>query len=43
MPMMNWAVDRPAGALDSARPGTGKENMDIDWHFRRGQSVRSGW
>ncbi len=40
MPMMNWAsTSRQVGWI-LRDPATGKENMDIDWHFRRGKPIR---
>jgi suppressor of ftsI len=40
MPMMNWASTGRQVRWILRDPETGRENMDIDWHFRRGQPVR---
>jgi len=40
MPMMNWASTGRQVRWILRDPSTGKENMDIDWRFRRGQPVR---
>ena len=40
MPMMNWAATGKQVRWILRDPATGRENMDIDWHFRRGQPVR---
>ena len=40
MPMMNWAATGHQLRWILRDPETGRENMDIDWHLRRGQPVR---
>ena len=40
MPMMNWASTGRQVRWILRDPATGKENMDIDWHFDRGKPVR---
>jgi FtsP/CotA-like multicopper oxidase with cupredoxin domain len=40
MPMMNWASTGRQVRWILRDPDTGRENMDIDWHFRRGEPVR---
>jgi FtsP/CotA-like multicopper oxidase with cupredoxin domain len=40
MPMMNWASTGRQVRWVLRDPDTGRENMDIDWHFKRGQPVR---
>jgi suppressor of ftsI len=40
MPMMNWASTGRQVRWILRDPETGRENMDIDWHFQRGQPVR---
>ena len=40
MPMMNWASTGRQVRWILRDPATGKENMDIDWHFRSGEPVR---
>jgi suppressor of ftsI len=40
MPMMNWASTGRQVRWILRDPDTGRENMDIDWHLRRGQPVR---
>jgi suppressor of ftsI len=40
MPMMNWASTGRQVRWILRDPATGKENMDIDWRFRRGEPVR---
>jgi suppressor of ftsI len=40
MPMMNWAATGKQVRWILRDPATGRENMDIDWHFRRGAPVR---
>src|SRR5262249_61111984 len=40
MPMMNWLATRTEGRWVLRDPATGKENMDIDWRFRRGDVVK---
>jgi suppressor of ftsI len=40
MPMMNWLATGNEVTWIVRDPATGKENMDIDWHFRRGDVVR---
>lgn len=40
MPMMNWASTGRQVRWILRDPETGRENMDIDWHFRRGEPVR---
>jgi suppressor of ftsI len=39
MPMMNWASTGRQVRWILRDPATGKENMDIDWHFQRGKPV----
>jgi FtsP/CotA-like multicopper oxidase with cupredoxin domain len=40
MPSMNWASDARQVTWLLRDPATGRENMDIDWRFRRGQIVK---
>ena len=40
MPMMNWASTGRQVRWILRDPGTGRENMDIDWRLRRGEPVR---
>jgi suppressor of ftsI len=40
MPMMNWASTGRQVRWILRDPDTGRENMDIDWRFRRGEPVR---
>jgi FtsP/CotA-like multicopper oxidase with cupredoxin domain len=40
MPSMNWASDAGQVTWLLRDPATGRENMDIDWRFRRGQIVK---
>jgi FtsP/CotA-like multicopper oxidase with cupredoxin domain len=40
MPMMNWASTGRQVRWILRDPATGRENMDIDWRFRRGEPVR---
>jgi suppressor of ftsI len=40
MPMMNWASTGRQVRWILRDSDRGRENMDIDWHFRRGQPVR---
>jgi FtsP/CotA-like multicopper oxidase with cupredoxin domain len=40
MPMMNWASTGRQVRWVLKDPATGRENMDIAWHFRRGQPVK---
>jgi suppressor of ftsI len=40
MPMMNWASTGRQVRWILRDPATGRENMDIDWRFRRGDPVR---
>jgi suppressor of ftsI len=40
MPMMNWASTGSQVRWILRDPETGRENMDLDWHFRRRQPVR---
>jgi len=40
MPMMNWASTGKQVRWVLRDPATGKENMDIAWHFRRGEAVK---
>jgi FtsP/CotA-like multicopper oxidase with cupredoxin domain len=40
MPMMNWASTGRQVRWILRDPETGRENMDIDWRFRRGEPVR---
>ena len=40
MPMMNWASTGRQVRWIVRDPATGRENMDVDWHFRRGEPVR---
>jgi FtsP/CotA-like multicopper oxidase with cupredoxin domain len=39
MPAMNWASDARQVTWVLRDPATGRENMDIDWRFRRGDIV----
>jgi suppressor of ftsI len=40
MPMMNWASTGRQVRWILRDPETGRENMNIDWRFRRGEPVR---
>jgi suppressor of ftsI len=40
MPNMNWASTTKQVRWILRDPATGKEGMDIDWHFRRGDVVK---
>jgi FtsP/CotA-like multicopper oxidase with cupredoxin domain len=40
MPMMNWASTGRQVRWILRDPATGRENMDLDWRFSRGQPVR---
>jgi FtsP/CotA-like multicopper oxidase with cupredoxin domain len=40
MPMMNWASTGRQVRWVLKDPATGRENMDIAWHFRRGAPVK---
>lgn len=40
MPVMNWATIGPQAHWTLRDHATGKENGDIDWHFRKGDLVR---
>jgi len=40
MPKMNWISTGHEARWILRDPDTGKENMDIDWHFRTGQVVK---
>ena len=40
MPMMNWLATSNEVSWALRDPATGKENMDIDWRFRRGDVVK---
>jgi suppressor of ftsI len=40
MPMMNWAATGRQVRWILRDPATGRENMDVAWHFRRGEPVR---
>ncbi len=40
MPMMNWAATGRQVRWILRDPATGRENMDIDWRFRRGEPAR---
>ena len=40
MPSMNWASDARQVTWLLRDPATGRENMDIEWRFRRGQVVK---
>ena len=40
MPMMNWVATGKEVAWLLRDPVTGKENMDIDWRFKRGDIVK---
>ena len=40
MPMMNWASTGRQVRWILRDPDSGKENMDVHWHFRRGEPVR---
>jgi FtsP/CotA-like multicopper oxidase with cupredoxin domain len=40
MPMMNWASTAREVRWILRDPATGRENMDIDWRFRRGEPVK---
>lgn len=40
MPMMNWLATGSQVRWILRDPATGKENMDIDWHFTQGDVVK---
>jgi len=40
MPMMNWASTGRQVRWVLKDPATGRENMDIAWHFQRGEPVK---
>lgn len=40
MPMMNWLTTSREVSWILRDPATGKENMDIDWRFRRGEVIK---
>ena len=40
MPMMNWASTGRQVRWIVRDPATGRENMDVDWRFRRGHPAR---
>ena len=40
MPMMNWASTGRQVTWVLRDPATGKENMEVDWRFRRGDAVK---
>jgi len=40
MPMMNWASTGKQVHWILKDPATGRENMDIAWHFRRGEPAK---
>jgi suppressor of ftsI len=40
MPMMNWASSGRQVRWILRDPDSGRENMDVDWRFRRGEPVR---
>ena len=40
MPMMNWASTGRQVRWILRDPDTGRENMDLDWRFRRGEPVK---
>lgn len=40
MPMMNWASTGRQVRWILRDPDSGRENMELDWHFRRGEPVR---
>ena len=40
MPMMNWASTGRQVRWIVRDPATSRDNMDVDWHFRRGEPVR---
>ena len=40
MPMMNWASTGRQVRWILKDPATGRENMDIAWHFRRGEPAK---
>lgn len=40
MPMMNWVATGTQVEWILRDPATGKENMDIDWHFTQGDVAR---
>lgn len=40
MPMMNWVSTGREVRWILRDPGTGKENMDIEWTFRRGEVIK---
>jgi FtsP/CotA-like multicopper oxidase with cupredoxin domain len=40
MPMMNWASTTREVQWILRDPATGRENMDIDWRFQRGEPVK---
>lgn len=40
MPMMNWAATARQARWVLRDPATGRENMDVDWRFSRGETVK---
>ena len=40
MPMMNWAATASQARWVLRDPATGRENMDVEWRFRRGETVK---
>ena len=40
MPAMNWATTGKEVRWVLRDPATGRENMDIGWHFRRGEVIK---
>ena len=40
MPMMNWASTGRQVTWVLRDPATGRENMDVDWRFKRGDAVK---
>jgi FtsP/CotA-like multicopper oxidase with cupredoxin domain len=40
MPMMNWASTGRQVRWILRDPASGRENMDLDWHFARGEPVK---
>ena len=40
MPMMNWASTGRQVTWVLRDPATGRENMDVDWRFKRGAAVK---
>lgn len=40
MPMMNWASTGKQVRWVLRDPASGRENMDLDWRFHRGEPVR---